>query len=60
MKDQAFCITETTKQEYLDWCKKNNKPSYKLESKKEFFARIKEGKLVRDSATGLLVKRVRK
>lgn len=55
MKDQAFRITETTKQEYLDWCKQNNRPSYKQESKREFFNRIRTFRLCRDSVTGKLV-----
>ena len=61
MKDQAFCITNTTKADYLEWCEKNSKPAYKAESKKEFFSKIKEGKLIRDSASGkLVVKRPKK
>ncbi len=61
MKDQAFHITKTTKEEYLEWCKQNDKPSYKQETKNEFFYKIRTMRLVRDSATGkLIIKRVKK
>lgn len=61
MKDQAFKITNTTREEYLEWCKTNDKPSYKQESKHEFFYKIRTMRLVRDSTTGkLVIKRVKK
>lgn len=61
MKDQAFHITGVTKDEYLDWCKQNDKPSYKQETKKEFFYKIRTMRLVRDSITGkLVIKRIKR
>lgn len=61
MKLQAFYITGTTYEEYLAWCKENNRPAYKQSSKREFFTKIRIGKLCRDNITGKLVnKRPRK
>ena len=60
MKDQAFYITGVSKKEYLDWCKDNKKPSYKAATKRDFFERIRQGKLCRDAISGkLVVKRVK-
>lgn len=60
MKEQAFYITGTTKEEYIDWCKETHRATYKQASKREFFNRIRTGKLCRDALTGKLVaKRVK-
>ena len=60
MKDQAFIICGVTEKEYLDWCEKNNKKAYKQSTKADFFARIRSGRLARDSITGkLVVKRIK-
>ena len=37
MNKQAAKLYKTNKTEYLRWCKKNKKPSYKTETLKEFF-----------------------
>ena len=57
MKDQAFAITKTTRDEFDRWCKENKLPSYKIESKREFFTLIRKGELVRDSETGEIVRK---
>lgn len=57
MKDQAFAITKTTRDEFSAWCKENKLPSYTVESKREFFMLIRKGELVRDSETGELVRK---
>lgn len=49
-------VTET---DYKNWCKENGKPSYKPETKADFFARIQDGRLVKD-ANGKLVKKYRR
>ena len=48
-----------TEAEYKAWCKENKKPSYKPETKADFFARIQDGRLVRD-ANGKLIKKYRR
>lgn len=55
MKQQAFYITGTTYEEYVQWCKENNKAPYKYATKRDFFARIRSGRLCRDNLTGKLV-----
>ena len=57
MKDKAFTITNTTKEEYLKWCKDNNLPSYKVSSKQKYFALIKDQKLVKERSTGKLLRK---
>lgn len=60
MKDQAFQIVGVTRAEYVEWCKAMKRPVYKLESKQEFFDKIRTGRIVRDASTGkLTVKRVK-
>lgn len=52
---QALAIVGVTIDDYLEWCLNNNKASYKNETKKEFFTKIKEGRIVRDNATKKLI-----
>ena len=52
---QALDIAGVTYQEYLDWCEENNKLPYKEKVRNEFFKRIFEGKIVRDSNTKRLI-----
>lgn len=56
MSNNAFVITGVTKEEYIKWCKENKKPSYKTETKKEFFSKIQQGKLIKDSKGNLIKK----
>lgn len=57
---QAFALAGVTLAEYKRWCKDNKKAAYKQETKEDFFARIRDGRLVRDARTGKLVKKYRK
>lgn len=59
INNQAKMLVGITEKDYLDWCKENNKPSYKTSSKAEFFKRIRNMQLVRDHMTGKLVKKHR-
>lgn len=52
---QALELVGCTVEDYLQWCRDNNQPSYKETTKKEFFKRISENRIVRDSSTGLLI-----
>ena len=40
---------------YLQWCKDIGFPCYKENTKKEFFKRINENRIVRDTESGLLI-----
>lgn len=59
LNKQAFTIAGVTIDDYKKWCKETGKAAYKHESKEEFFARIADGRLVKDS-NGKLVKKYRK
>lgn len=52
---QALDIAGITYEEYLNWCEENNKLPYKEKVRNEFFKRIFEGKIVRDSETKRLI-----
>ena len=57
----AFELVGVSYQNYVDWCKKTNRRISSTESKREFFARIKDGKLAKNPYTGeLVVKKPRK
>lgn len=60
LNKQAFILAGVTENEYKRWCKENKKPAYKQSSKEEFFARIRDGRLVRDVRTNKLIKKYRK
>lgn len=60
MNKQAFKLAGVTEAEYKRWCKDNHKAAYKAEVKEDFFARIQDGRLVRDERSGKLVKKYRK
>ena len=60
MNKQAFILAGVTEAEYKRWCRDNKKPAYKPETKADFFARIRDGRLCRDVRTGKLVKKYRK
>lgn len=57
MNRQAFASVGVTEEDYMNWCKKYKKSYYKPEVKREFFARISDGRLVRDTFTGELIKK---
>ena len=59
MNKQVFKQVGVTEQDYLKWCEDNNKAHYKKETKTEFFARIQDGRLVKDS-TGKLIRKNRR
>lgn len=48
MNKQLFKEVGIKEEEFLDWCKQNQKPSYKRETKEEFFKLIRENKLIRN------------
>ena len=52
---QALELIGCTVEDYLQWCKDNSFPSYKENTKKEFFKRINENRIVRDTESGLLI-----
>lgn len=56
MNKKALMIAGVTENDFKKWCKDNNKASYKTEVKVDFFARIQDGRLVKD-ANGNLVKK---
>lgn len=45
---QSQKLVGITEQDFLDWCKENKKPSYKISTKREFFRNIEDGKIIRD------------
>lgn len=57
---QAFNIAGVTEKDYIKWCEENHKAQYKQETKADFFARIQDGRLVKDARTGKLIKKYRK
>lgn len=57
---QAFIAAGVTENDYKRWCIENKKPAYKQSTKADFFARIQDGRLVKDFTTGKLVKKYRK
>lgn len=60
LNKQAFALAGVTEAEYKRWCKDNKKAAYKQSTKEEFFARIRDGRLVRDVRTNKLIKKYRK
>ena len=52
---QALDMAGCTVEDYITWCKNNNKSSYKQSTKVEFFEKIADGRIVRDSQTGELI-----
>ena len=59
LNKQAFEVAGVTENDYKKWCKENGKAAYKQSSKEDFFARIQDGRLVKD-ASGKLVKKYRR
>lgn len=57
MNKQIEALTGVTNADYLQWCKENNKAAYIPKNRADFFAKIQDGRLVKDSATGKIVKK---
>lgn len=62
MNKQILSLVGVSEEEYIDWCKETGRRHSLLKTKREFFERIREGKLVRDKDGKLINKdkRVRK
>ena len=56
MNKKGLIIAGVTEADFKKWCKDTGRPITKKESKIEFFTRIKDGRLVKDSS-GKLVKK---
>lgn len=59
LNKEAFKLVGVSETEYLKWCKDNKKPAYLTSTKKDFFARIRDGRLARDQYGNLVKKRRR-
>ena len=59
MNDKSFKIAGVTMSDYKKWCKETGKAAYKPETKTDFFARITDGRLIKDES-GKLVKKYKK
>lgn len=55
---QAFDIVGVTVEDYLQWCQDYNKLPYMKKVRKEFFGRIKDGRIVRDHDTRKLKNKI--
>ncbi len=51
----AFELVGISLEDYILWCEDNNKPSYKAKTKEEFFKKIRNNQIVRDTKKGKLV-----
>ena len=60
MNHQIFKLLNITEEEYKDWCKSNNLPSYKIATHQLFFEKIQSGLIVKDIKTGKLIEKRRK
>lgn len=58
MNKQIYKIMGVTEADYKAWCKDTNRQAYKPENRREFFARLNDGRLVKDEH-GKLVKKYR-
>ncbi len=57
MSNQRINLIGVSDSDYRKWCKENNKPIHKKETKEEFFAKILNGKIAKSKRTGELVKK---
>ena len=55
INQQALDIAGVTYEEYLQWCKDNNKIPHLKKTRKDFFARIKDDRIAKDKKTGQLI-----
>ena len=59
INEKALKLAGVTETEFKKWCKENKKKAYLASTKAEFFAKIADGRLVRDSE-GKLVKKYKR
>lgn len=59
MNKQLFEAAGVTEEQYRNWCKETDRPIHSNDSKREFFARIQDGRLVLDKS-GHLVKKYKR
>ena len=59
MNKQIYKVAGVTENDFKNWCKETNRKAYKQSSKTEFFARLADGRLIRDTQTGKLIKKNR-
>lgn len=59
MNKTAFRVAGVTEKDFKDWCQETGRAAYRPETKAEFFARIKDGRLVKD-ASGHLVRKYKR
>lgn len=55
MKQQCFEVTNTTKEDYLQFCKSMGINYSAPSSKKLFFSYLLDNKIVKDSKTGAII-----
>lgn len=48
MNKTVFELANVTEEEYYKWCRKNKKSAYLIDTKRDFFTKIQQGKLVRN------------
>lgn len=56
MNKKCLDLAGVDENEFYKWCRENKKPTYKTESKREFFSKIQEGKLVRNEKGSIIKK----
>lgn len=57
MNKQLEKITGVTDDDYKQWCLDNHKPSYLNKTKRDFYGRILDGRLVKDAAGKKLLRK---
>ena len=57
MNKQIESVVNVTYEDYRQWCKENNKSWYMPKVRADFFAKIQDGRLVKDATTGKIVKK---
>ena len=57
INNNALKLWNVTMDDYLAWCKENKRASYLTKTKKEFFSKLRSGRLVKDSNGHLVKKR---
>lgn len=59
MNNQIKKILGVSESDYRAWCKETKRNIGVLDNKREFFARVLDGRLVKDTQTGKLIKHYR-
>ena len=52
---KIFKVTGITEDDYREWCKTYKKSIHKPENRTEFFQKVLDGRIIRDTTTGKLV-----